>query len=199
MLVAVRRSSAASVRSRPAVDGSAGQAPRRRPAPARTPRWRRTTSAAAACAGRRTRTAEGGGGRRRGRRCPAAAGRAGRSPPCPTPWVVLGQVPRPPERADRSVDVAAVEPQLGVDRQARLRLFAASELTGDHRVPRARGARAGSVAITSRACSRSSQAWQSLRLSRGSASHAASSRSTLSSSPTSCASRARAACTGRRS
>ena len=49
------------------------------------------------------------------------------------PRVVLGQVPRPPERRDRSVDVAAVEPQLGVDRQARLRLVAAGELAGDHR------------------------------------------------------------------
>ena len=34
---------------------------------------------------------------------------------------------------DRPVEVAAVEPQLGVDRQAQLRLVAAGELTGDHR------------------------------------------------------------------
>ena len=91
--------------------------------------------------------------------------------------VVLGQVPRPPERRDRAVDVAAVEPQLGVDRQARPRLVAAGEVPATTGATSSR-ARAGSLASTSRACSRSSHAWQSLRLSRGSASQAASSRST---------------------
>ena len=45
--------------------------------------------------------------------------------------VVLGQVPRAPQRRHGAVDVAPVEPQLGVDGQARARLLAAGVLAGD--------------------------------------------------------------------
>ena len=179
MSSAVRRSSAATLADRPAVDG------RRAPAP--TPTACSSTKAAVAANHiRSTRgvqlvePAAGGAaaGRRPGRCCRAARStRRQAATVSDAPRVVLGQVPGPPERRrpHRRRRRRSSRSSASIDRHARGSSPQARSpaTTGGHQLA---GPGPGRSASTSRACSRSSHAWQSLRLSRGSASQAASSR-----------------------
>ena len=155
-----------------------GPAPRPRPGRARTPRSRRTTSAGAGCAARSSHASRG---RSRSTARSVLPSRTSTRRQAATESDAPGSSWARCQARRNDVTAPSTSPRssrssASIDRHARgsSPQVSSPATTG---VTSSR-ARAGSLASTSRACSRSSQAWQSLRLSRGSASQAASSRST---------------------
>ena len=190
-----RRSAATSATGRPST--SAGPGRRRQRGRGRGQRWRRTTSGRWACAARPASPAgeqevDRPVGVAQPQEHPQALGHRARAL-----GIVLREVPGAAERLDRTLDVTEAEAQAGGVPEAGPRFVVARELSSTTGSSSSR-ARRGSSAATMRDWSRCSHAGQSLRPSRGSARQAASSRAAPWGSPVCCASRARAACTGRR-